>query len=234
VNSAPVDVAEYLMSTSVVERGGDVTLGLPALHFETLNQATVSWCRDWRAEIRMTDVNAPPSAPQVTVGAVDFVHVQVTEEAPHRPIADRLSLLGIRAARFGELFAAGRLEPGLDENMDFCDGMPIWSVLMILTAVVDDVLPESKLRAWSVAEIVDTMLPTTCGMVAVAATDAGGRHRRLVAVDRLDPDWSDVGLAGIPGHPGFLGGATMFAHLGQAHTALSVVNDQVLTIAIST
>ena len=48
-------------------------LSLPVLHFESLDAATVSWCRDWRAEIRMTDLAAEVAAsPAVTVGAVDY------------------------------------------------------------------------------------------------------------------------------------------------------------------
>jgi hypothetical protein len=202
---------------------------MPVLHFESLDAATVSWCRDWRAEIRMTDLAAEVSAPPVTVGAVDFVLVQLGEG--HRPVVDRLSLLGVRETRFGELFDDGELEPDLDEHGEFCDGMPIFTVLLVLDAIVDDLMPASRLRPWSVAEVIQTMMPTHSGIVAASSLDrTGGPTRPLVSVNRLDSDWLDVGLTGIPGHPGLVGRATMFTYLDDARTALGGVADEVFTV----
>ncbi|WP_235717596.1 hypothetical protein [Mycolicibacterium goodii] len=144
-----MDVVDYL-STPKCRAGAPPSSNLPMLHFESLDAATVSWCRDWRAELRMTDLAAEVAAPPVTVGAVDFVLVQMGEG--HRPVADRLALLGIREARFGELFDRGQLEPNLDEHDEFCDGMPIFTALLVLDAIVDDLIPASRLRPWSVAE----------------------------------------------------------------------------------
>lgn len=224
-----MDVADY-MSTPQVSRRGAAELTLPVLHLESLDAAPESWCRDWRAEIRMTDRRAADvSASAVTVGAVDFVLVQLSQD--HRPVADRLAMLGPREARFGELFDGGQLEPDLDEHGEFCDGMPIFTVLLVVGAIIDDLMPVSRLRPWSVAEVIHTMLPTNSGMVAAYALDGSSRPTRpLVSARQLDPDWLDVGLTGIPGHPGLLGRATLFTYLDDAHAALASVADEVFTV----
>lgn len=221
-----MDVADYL-STPEVSRRGAAELSLPVLHFESLDTATVSWCRDWRAEVWMTDLAAEGSAPPVTIGAVDFVLVQLGQEC--RSVADRLALLGIRAARFGELFDGGQLEPKLDEHDEFCDGMPIFTILLVLDAIVDGLMPAaSRLRPWAVAEVIHTMLPTHSGMAAASALDSAGWHPRpLVSAHRLDPDWPEVGLTGIPGHPGLVGRPTMFTYLDNARAELGGVADEV-------
>lgn len=231
MNTPAVDLGDYVSSPAVRHRGGRVALGLPLLHLESLDESAVPWCRDWRAEILMWDVAAAAEAGLVVVGAVDFVLVQLSETKPDRPVADYLAMLGVRAARFGELFAGGRLEPGLDEHIDFCDGMPMYSALLVLSADVDDLLPPSRLRAWAVAEVIATMLSTSAGIVA-APDETGSRHRRLVGADRLDRDWLHVGLTGIPGHPGLQGRATLFTYLDDARALLSDVAEQVVTVDI--
>lgn len=231
-----MDLADYLQTPAVLQRDGHVPLASPSLHLETLDQATTSWCRDWRAEIRMNDLHAPAGSP-VTVGAADFVVVQLSEDEHHRPIGDHLAMLDVRARRFAQLFDGGRLEAGLDEDADFFDGMPMYSVLLILGAVTDDVLPPSRLLEWALAEVFHTMLPTTSGVAFAATTDDGGsrRQRRLVAVDQIDrgsrsPDWAGVGLTTVPGHPSLVGRAALFTHLDIARNALSEVTSQVLTL----
>jgi hypothetical protein len=227
-----MDLADYLQTPAVLQRGGHASLASPILHVETLDRAITSWCRDWRAEIRMYDLLAPAEAP-VTVGAVDFVVVQLSESAHDRPIADRLAMLDVRATRFVELFDGGRLEPGLDEDDDFFDGMPMYSVLLVLGAVVDDLLPPSRLREWALAEVLHTMLPTTSGVAFATADGGGGRRRRLVAVDdrrNRGPDWVSVGMTTVPGHPALVGRATLFTYLDTARDALSEVTDHVLTV----
>jgi len=226
-------LADYLQTSAVLQRDGHVSLASPSLHLETLDQSTTSWCRDWRAEVRMHDLHASAAAP-VTVGAVDFVIVQLSEDGHHRPIADHLTTLDVRATRFATLFDGGRLEAGLDEHDDFFDGMPMYSVLLLLGVVVDDLLPPSRLREWALAEVCHTMLPTTSG-VAFAPADDGGGRRRLVAVDQMSrgnhgPDWDSVGLTTVPGHPSMVGRATLFTHLDTARSALGEVTNEVLTL----
>lgn len=227
-----MDLADYLQTSAVLLRDGHVSLASPSLHLETLDQSTTSWCRDWRAEVRLHDLHAPAAAP-VMVGAIDFVVVQLSEEEHHRPIADHLATLDVRATRFAKLFDGGRLEAGLDEHDDFFDGMPMYSVLLLLGVVVDDLLPPSRLREWALAEVCHTMLPTTSGVAFAAADEDGGRRRRLVAVDqRRDrgPDWVSVGLTTVPGHPALVGRAALFTHLDTARSELGEVTNQVLTL----
>lgn len=50
-----MDLADYSRTPAVLRRGA-AELSLPVVHVESLDSATVSWCRDWRAEIRMTDL----------------------------------------------------------------------------------------------------------------------------------------------------------------------------------
>lgn len=223
-----MDLADYLR-TPAVQRRGVAELSLPLMHIESLDAAAVSWCRDWRAEIRMTDLAADASTAPVTVGAVDFVLVQLSDEE-HRPVADHLAMLGVREAGFAELFHGGRIEPDLDEHDEFCDSMPIFTVLLVVNAIVDDPMPASRLRSWSVAEVIQTMLPTHTGMVVSSALNSNGPARRLVSTGRLDHDWLAVGLTGIPGHPRLAGRATMFAHLDDAYAALRDVPDEVFTV----
>lgn len=224
-----MDLADYLRTPDVARRGV-AELGLPVLHFESLDAETASWCRDWRAEVRMTDLAAEVSAPPaVAVGAVDFMLVQLGEA--RWPVAERLTELGIREAGFAALFDRGELEPKLDEHDEFCDGMPIFTTLLVLDAIVDDLMPASRLRPWSVAEVIDTMLPTHSGMAVASALGGAGRPgRQLVSADRLDRDWLDVGLTGIPGHPALVGRATMFTYLDDARAALADVANEVFTV----
>lgn len=232
-----MDLADYLQTPAVLQRGGHVSLVSPSLHLETLDQSTTARCRDWRAEIRMNDLHAPSGSP-VTVGAVDFVAVQLSEDAHPGPIADHLAMLDLRARRFTPLFDGARLEAGLDEDADFFDGMPMYDVLLVLGAVADDMLPPSRLLEWALAEVFHTMLPTTSGVAFAATTDDGGggrRQRRLVAVDQIErgsrsPDWAGVGLTTVPGHPSLVGRAALFTHLDTARNALSEVTNQVLTL----
>lgn len=90
---------------------------------------------------------------------------------------------------------------------------------------------QRRLRAWAVAEVIHTMLPTNSGMAVASALDGAGRPgRQLVSADRLDRDWLDVGLTGIPGHPALLGRATMFTYLDDARAAVAGVADEVFTV----
>ena len=119
----------------------------------------------------------------------------------------------------------------LDEHIEFFDGMPIFTVLPVVAAIVDDLMPASRLRPWSVAEVIHTMLPTNSGMAVASALDGASRlGRQLVSADRLDRDWLDLGLTGIPGHPALLGRATMFTYLDDARAALAGVADEVFTV----
>ncbi|MEX7469063.1 hypothetical protein AB4Z39_05050 [Mycobacterium adipatum] len=210
-----------------------IEFGAPRVHYESQDTwtSTVSSCLDWRAEIRMTALDAHGQAPDVVVGFVDFLVLQLGRQ----PVAEVLALYGDRAARFSELFDDVWLAPDLDESDDFTAGMPIGAVLVVLDAQVDArVSPECRLRPWAVAEVIDTMLPTTAGLVVMNAFASPRtypeQHRRLVSADRIDPDWPLVGCTSIPGHPDFFGQATAYTYLDDARTKLGDVRDQTIDV----
>ena len=53
------------------------------------------------------------------------------------------------------------------------------------------------------------------------------RHRGLVAADRVDPHWPQVGCVCIPGLPRYAGRATAYRYLDDARTALSSVREEI-------
>lgn len=223
------DRADHLSGCKIAPNG--VEFGVPRMDYESQDSwsATVSCCRDWRAHIELSALDAHGQAPDVVVGYVDFLIVRTGLE----PVSEVLGLFGPRAGAFGELFDQERLAPDLDENDDFTAGMPIGAVLLVLDAKLDDAVTDAALRPWAVAEVISTMLPTTAGLVAMAAQaapGARGRTRRLVSADELDPDWARVGCVAIPGHHRFFGRSTAYVHLDDARTALAHVREQVVNV----
>jgi hypothetical protein len=166
-----VDLAAFMHERATyltVSGGVGVDLGVPRVHFESLDTSSaVSWCRDWRAE---------------------------------------------------------------DESDEFTDGMPITSVLLILEAAIDDLLPQTYLRAWAVAEVAYTMLPGTAGVLAMQALSGGAPTPALMSADRIDEDWPRIGCASIPSHPRFFGRATLYTYLDDARAALDGVAERVVTV----
>lgn len=142
---------------------GTVEIGAARMHYESKDSwtGTISCCRDWRAQIRMSALDAHADAPDIIVGTVDFLILRLG----HEPVVEVLELFGEQAAAFTELFDDEWLAPDLDEHDDFTAGMPIGTALLILDATVDDRLP-ADLRPWAVSDVAHTMLPTTSGLVA--------------------------------------------------------------------
>lgn len=211
-----------------------VEFGVPVVHFESQDLcSTVSCCRDWRAELRVTALDADSQAPDVVVGYVDFLMVRLGVQ----DVAEVMTYFGQAAVGFGELFEGEWLRPELDENDDFTGGMPISTGLLILAASLDDALSgERRLRAWMIAEVIHTMLPTTAGLVAMRAVSgpiASRRHvRKLVSADQIDQDWPVVGCVAVPGHPSFFGQATSYRFLDDALAALADVREQTVRVAL--
>lgn len=210
-----------------------IELAVPRMHYESQDTCpSISGCLDWRAEIRMTALDAHGRAPDITVGAVDFLILQLGRE----PVAEVLPYFGERADAFTELFDDFYLTDDLDENEHFTAGMPISAVLLLLDAHLHPALPDSQLRAWAVAHTIDTMLPTTAGLVAMHATAATTQTkasaRALISADDVDPDWPRIGCTMIPGHPRFFGQATAYTYLETARTALEECRDQALRIPV--
>lgn len=219
--------------TDSTDNNSVVELAAPWIHYESQDTClTVSGCLDWRGEILMSALDAHSRAPDIAVGAVHFLILQLG----HEPVADVLAIYGERAAAFAELFDDKWLVDDLDENEDFTAGMPISAVLLVLDATMDPLMPESPLRAWAVAHIAQTMLPTTAGLVAMSSfaprPSESRPARRLVSTDHVDPDWPRVGCISIPGHPQFFGQATAYTYLDDARAALDIYREQTIRVPV--
>lgn len=219
--------------TNGTDTSSAVELAAPWIHYESQDTClTVSGCLDWRGDILMSPLDANSCAPDVAVGAVDFLILQLG----HEPVAGVLALYGERAAAFEELFDDKWLADDLDENDHFTAGMPISAVLLVLDARMDPLMPDTPLRAWAVAHIAHTMLPTTAGLVAMSSfaspASEGRPARRLVSTDRVDPDWPRVGCISIPGHPQFFGQATAYTYLDDARAALDNCREQTIRVPV--
>lgn len=211
-----------------------VELAAPHIHYESQDAySTVSCCLAWRAEIRMSALDAHGCAPDIAVGAVDFLVLQLGYE----PATDVLALYGHRASVFADLFHDTWLVGDLDESEQFTGGMPISVVLLVLDADMDPHMPNTPLRAWAMAQIAHTMLPTTAGLLAMrafAAPSSPSRPpRRLVSTDHVDPDWPRVECIPIPGHPQFFGQATAYRFLDDARAALETTREQTYRVPVS-
>ena len=217
-----------------IDTSKTVDLAVPRIHYESQDAcSTVSSCLDWRGEIRMSALDAHGYAPDIAVGAVGFLMVRLGYD----PVAEVLALHGERALAFEELFDGEWLVSDLDENEHFTAGMPISTVLLVLQAHVDPLISGSQLRAWAVAHVIHTMLPTTAGLVAMwaFATRASARRplRHLVSTDHLDADWPRVGCTRIPGHPHFFGQSTAYRFLDDARIALDTCREQAFRVPVA-
>lgn len=223
-----VDIDNYIRQLGRKGHAGTVEFGVPRMHYESVDtwSATVTSCLDWRAELRLSPLDARGNPPDVIAGYVDFLVLRLGEQ----PIADMLDLYGPAAAAFADLFDDAWLAEGLDENDDFTGGMPISTVLLVLRAELNaDIGHHDQLRPWAVSEVAHTMLPTTSGVVAMhtlPTISPKKRHRGLFDADRLDPHWPQVGCICIPGLPRYAGRATAYRHLDDARAALSVIRGE--------
>ena len=205
--------------------------GAPRMHFESADSwSSLSGCMEWRAELRLSALDAHGDAPEVIAGAVQFLILRAGYESP----GEMLSLYGGHAANFAELFDEEWLDPELDESDDFAGGMPISTVLAVLAAGIDTRVPsDPPLRAWALAETVHTMLPTTSGLVVMPALPTAARpSRHLVSADAIDPDCTRIGCVAIPGHPRFYGQVTAYVYLDEARQELAAVRDTPVRITV--
>ena len=208
-----------------------IEFGAPRMHFESADSwSSLSGCMEWRAELRLSALDAHGDAPEVIAGAVQFLILRAGYERP----SEILPLYGGHAANFAELFDEEWLDPELDESDDFTGGMPISTVLAVLDASIDTRVPsDSPLRAWALAETVHTMLPTTSGLVVMPAVPTTARpRRRLISADAIDPDCTRIGCVAIPGHPSFYGQATAYVYLEEARQELAVIRDTPVRITV--
>ena len=209
-----------------------IELGVPRVHYESVDSVcTVSSCLDWRADICMTALDAHGQAPDVVVGSVDFLVLRLGYE----PVGDVLPQFGERADEFAVLFSDSWLGADLDENDDFTAGMPISVALLVLGAQV--AIADPDLRAWALAEVVHTMLPTSAGLVLMPADPRQRRAsatapRALASVAPPDPDWSRIGCSRVPGHPSFFGRSTAYTYLDDARAALAGCRDRTVRVPV--
>jgi len=226
------DRREYLPSNRDDEA---IEFAAPRVHYESQDtwSGTVSCCLDWRAEIRLSALDASGRAPDVVAGFVDFLVLQLGNQ----PVAEALELYGVHAEAFAELFEDAWMASDIDEADDFAAGMPISAVLLVLHAEVDPAFAHyGQLRPWAVSQVVNTMLPTTAGVVAMNAFPSPSPRadaRHLVDAEHLDPDWPRVGCMSIPGHPTFFGRATAYTFLDDARAALDAVREQTFRVSVS-
>lgn len=205
-----VDVRTYFRNRGAHLTGDQddeaIEFGAPRVHYESQDTwpGTVRCCLDWRAEIRLTALDASGQAPDVVAGFVDFLVLQLGNQ----PVAEVLELYGADAAAFAELFEDAWMASDIDEADDFAAGMPISAVLLVLHAGLDPAFAHhEQLRPRAVSQVVNTMLPTTAGVVAMKAFPSPAVRadtRHLVDAEHLDPDWPRVGCVSIPGHPALL------------------------------
>lgn len=209
-----------------------IELGVPRVHYESVDSVcTVSSCLDWRADICMSALDARGQAPDVVVGSVEFLVLRLGYE----PVGDVLPHFGERAGDFAVLFTDSWLGADLDENDDFTAGMPISVALLVLGARV--AIADPDLRAWALAEVVHTMLPTSAGVVLMPADPHQRRAsattpRALASVAPPDPDWSRIGCSRVPGYPSFFGRSTAYTYLDDARAALAGCRDRTVEVPI--
>jgi hypothetical protein len=224
------DLAEH------VERPDELdTLELvtPRMHYASQDSDdAVTSCLDWRAQITLAVLDAHADAPDVHVGHVDFLVLQLGDE----PAALVLDAFSQDAAKFTELFEGQWLAPDV-ESVAFEGAASLDVVLIVLDVDINEHLRGHQLGAWAVAEVVGTMLPTTAGLAVMfphwdAEFDDDISVDKVHAVDRLNHYWQQVGLEPIGGHPGFLGQATAFTHLPNARRRLAAVKQCVIRVPL--
>jgi hypothetical protein len=85
-----------------------IEFGVPRMHYESTDTSSLlSGCMEWRAEVRMSALDANGGAPEDAVGVVQFLILRAGYECP----GEVLPLYGERAATFAELFDEEWLDP---------------------------------------------------------------------------------------------------------------------------
>lgn len=114
--------------TDGTDTSSAIEFGAPRVHYESADSwSSVSGCMEWRAELRLSALDAHNGAPEVTAGVVQFLILREGYESP----LEVLPLFGERAAAFTELFDDQWLDADLDEDDDFTGGMPISTTLLV-------------------------------------------------------------------------------------------------------
>jgi hypothetical protein len=173
----------------------------PGMHYASGDTtAYPACCLDWRAEIRLAVADAHAVAPDVVVGAVGFLILQLGRE----PVELVLQSFSADAERFAELFDGPWVSGDIKDGA-FGAAASIDVVLIILDAAIADVARGHRLGAWAVSKVIATMLPTSAGLAVMyphreADPDHDIAVSKLQAVERFDRYWRQVGLQPIDGH----------------------------------
>lgn len=56
--------------------------GAPRMHYESADSWSFAGCMEWRADLRLSDLDAPGAAPEVVVGSVQFLILRAGYESP--------------------------------------------------------------------------------------------------------------------------------------------------------
>ncbi|PJE03560.1 MAG: hypothetical protein CK429_32660 [Mycobacterium sp.] len=185
------------------------TIGMfaPSLHLETVDTvydsaATVLW----RADIVMTHLESRLGDPDVVVGRMHFVMVRIGVGGLAQALRDREQYHHLRTDRFAPLFDDYRIGPELAQQFSDC----VEVVLLPLWLDVDPALQGHRLGAWALCQCIDTMIPTTNGLILMhphwdAEADLAPSVEQLESVERLNKYWLTTGLVPLTAGPQFLG-----------------------------
>ncbi|GAT07740.1 hypothetical protein H7I77_09690 [Mycolicibacterium novocastrense] len=212
--------------TPATNEGDTLEFVAPRLHYASQDSnRQLSCCLDWRADVQLAVAEAHATAPDISVGYVDFLILQLGQQ-PAAQVLDEYP----GAARFGQLFDGEWLAPDIDEQGPFAAAGSIDVVLIVVDVCIDSAARGHNIGAWAVSEVIATMLPTSAGM-AVMSPDVS--RSTAETVERVNRYWRLAGLQPIDGHPGFLGQATAFTHLDAARRALADVRDTTFRVPVA-
>lgn len=225
------DLGDYVPELNAAET---LEFVAPRMHYVSLDSnAFLPCCLDWRAEIRLGVMESHVGDPDVVVGHVDFLVLQLG----HEPADLVLAEFSEEARRFADLFDGSWLASDVEEEGCFAAAASIDVVMIVLDVVVDESARGHQLGAWAVSEAVGTMLPTSAGLAVMfphwdAEFDGDISMGKVEAVERLNRYWQRVGLVPVDGHPGFLGQATAFTYLDDARRDLAAVRESAFHVPV--
>lgn len=140
------DLGDYVPELNAAET---LEFVAPRMHYVSLDSnAFLPCCLDWRAEIRLGVMESHVGDPDVVVGHVDFLVLQLG----HEPADLVLAEVSEEARRFADLFDGSWLASDVEEEGCFAAAASIDVVMIVLDVVVDESARGHQLGAWAVSE----------------------------------------------------------------------------------